>query len=381
MQNNNHPHPGVPDANNAEAIRAWKIQTELYRLERADNENSLRQFNYLTTVHKAEVKANSEAVSLIKRCFKDSVFRLTENFMNASEKLTAIAATFTGTHEMTMSSQWILLWNNLMLEKDASVKEIEVFVAHVAELVQEHVIMFAQEIEKKQLLLLLISKFKFYSPQQDEFKIADKTGLGFYPPLVNGQPSPTHYAQVVENFMDFLHDVVACMLSNRQMEEANAKSRNRPMAANTVNANPKLKKTKTCTIYGKCQHNTSECNKLKAQQKSSGTSKDATKDKTAKVAKSKANKTGKLWMAKQVSSDGDSAMDTTESNESPAPTGNASANTAEPVYNLSRIIHDLDVEWLLFFESNTVANKLLNGKLLALVARNVHTILDSGASK
>ncbi|KAJ3240322.1 hypothetical protein HDU78_002348 [Chytriomyces hyalinus] len=273
-----------------------------------------------------------------------------------------------------------------MLEKDASVKEIKVFVAHMAELVQEHVIMFAQEIEKKQLLLLLISKFKFYSPQQDEFaslkfKIADKTGLGFYPPLVNGQPGPTHYAQAVENFMDFVHDVVACMLSSKQLEEANARSRNKPVAANAVETNPELKKTKICTIHGKCQHDTSECNKLKAQQKSSGTSKDATKDKTAKVAKSKADKTGKLWMAKQVSSDGDSAMDTTESNESPAPTSNASVNAAKPVYNLSRIIYDLDVEWLLFFESNTVANKLLNGKLLALVARNVHTILDSGASK
>ncbi|KAJ3384671.1 hypothetical protein HDU80_000869 [Chytriomyces hyalinus] len=164
VQNNDHPHPGVPDPNNAGAIRAWKIQTELYRLERADNENSLRQFNYLTTVRKAEVEANGEAVSLIKHCFKDSVFRWTENFTNASEKLTAIAAMFAGTHEMAMNSQWILLWNNLTLEKDASLKEIEVFVAHVAELVREHVDMFAHKIEKKQLLSLLISKFEFYSP-------------------------------------------------------------------------------------------------------------------------------------------------------------------------------------------------------------------------
>ncbi|KAJ3232505.1 hypothetical protein HDU77_000852, partial [Chytriomyces hyalinus] len=402
VQNNNHLHPGVPDHNNAGAIRAWKIQTELYRIEKSDNENALRQFNYLTAVRKAEVEANGEAISLIKRCFKDSVFRRNENFTNASEKLTAIAAMFAGTHETTMGTEWISLWNNLTLEKDAPVKEIETFVSRVAELVREHVAMFDHEIEKKGLLALLFSKFQLYSPQQDEFaslklKMSDKTGPGFYPPLVNGEPGPTHFAQAVENFMDFVQDLCARMLSKKQMEEANARSRNRPVAAN---ATDESKKTKTCSFHGKCLHDSSECNKLKAQQKSGGSSKDAKKDKTNQVNKGKAGKTGKQCstckkgihalkdcpkvkevfkgMAKQASSDGDTAMDTTDSDETPASTGNASANAAKPVYNLSSIIHDLDVEWLPFFESNkAIANELP----LALVARDVRTILDSGASK
>ncbi|KAJ3251372.1 hypothetical protein HDU77_005958 [Chytriomyces hyalinus] len=64
-------------------------------------------------------------------------------------------------------------------------------------------------------------------------------------------------------------------------------------------------------------------------------------------------------MAKQASTDGDTAMDTTDSDETPTATGKASANAAKPVYNLSSIIHDLDVEWLPFFESNkAIANEL-----------------------
>ncbi|KAJ3399175.1 hypothetical protein HDU80_008201 [Chytriomyces hyalinus] len=76
---------------------------------------------------------------------------------------------------------------------------------------------------------------------------------------------------------------------------------------------------------------------------SGSTLKDATKDKTTKVTKGKAGKTGKLCstcrkgnhalkdcpkvkevfkgMAKQASSDGDTAMDTTNSDETLAPTG------------------------------------------------------------
>ncbi|KAJ3384670.1 hypothetical protein HDU80_000868 [Chytriomyces hyalinus] len=126
------------------------------------------------------------------------------------------------------------------------------------------------------------------------------------------------------------------------MDEANARSRNKPVAANAVETNPKLKKTKTCTIRGKCQLDTSTKVRwfLKGCQQGQDQS-DCPKFK--EVFKG---------MAKQASSDGDTAMDTTESNESPTPTGNASANAAKPVYNLSSIIHDLDVEWLPFLESN-----------------------------
>ncbi|KAI8826487.1 hypothetical protein BJ741DRAFT_40458 [Chytriomyces cf. hyalinus JEL632] len=120
---NAHPHPGGIDDLTPDEVNEWKLRVELYKIEKADNESSLRQFNHLTAVRKAEIEANGEAILLIKHCFKDSVFRRTQDLTNASAKLTTIATMFSLTHASAMSSQWITLWSNLKLNEDTSVKK------------------------------------------------------------------------------------------------------------------------------------------------------------------------------------------------------------------------------------------------------------------
>ncbi|KAI8844711.1 hypothetical protein BJ741DRAFT_573746, partial [Chytriomyces cf. hyalinus JEL632] len=250
---------------------------------------------------------------------------------------------FSSTHASAMSSQWITLWSNLKLNKDTSVKEIEEFISRIAELVREHDVMYHHELERKYLLTLLIAKFNSDSPAQSDFaslrlKIINDGAEGFGPALVNGDQTPTHYAQSVENFMNFVQNLCARMLSKKGLEAAIAKSKNNTaLAAHMDDSNPVLK---MCDFHSQCKHDSSQCNVLKKQKKSGSSSKDSTsKDKTKKVEKGKAAKSSKKCttcnkgnhalkdcpkvkevfkgMAKEAISDGSSTMDTTES-ESPS---------------------------------------------------------------
>ncbi|KAJ3195286.1 hypothetical protein HDU67_004414, partial [Dinochytrium kinnereticum] len=66
-------------------------------------------------------------------------------------------------------TQWMAQWGNLTLSESPETDEILTFVENIAELVNQHVRIYPEDVGSRQLLDLLLAKLTHYCPPVPEF--------------------------------------------------------------------------------------------------------------------------------------------------------------------------------------------------------------------